>query len=72
MKRVIVLPMIFLFSVGYAQAAFDNYCSSAKTLSLCNASVAMADEPATVLINPGALGFIECKGVQASLSRLFD
>jgi hypothetical protein len=72
MKRAIPLLIVFLFSAGNAHAAFDNYCSSAKTLSLCNASVAMTDEPAVVLTNPGALGFLQSKGIQASLSRLFD
>jgi len=32
----------------------------------------MTDEPSTILSNPGALGFLQSKGFQASLSRLFD
>jgi len=60
-----------LFSAS-VQAAFDNCGSSAKTISLGNASIAMTDEPSAVLFNPGALGFLQHKGFQASLSRLFD
>jgi hypothetical protein len=72
MKRVILFLIAFSLSAMHAQAAFDNSGCSAKTLSLCNASVALAEEPATILTNPGALGFLQYKGIQASLSRLFD
>ncbi len=41
-------------------------------MSLGNASVALTDEPAAVFFNPGALGFIDKKGFQASLCRLYD
>ena len=72
MKRVIAFIWIFLLLSPSAQAAFDNCGSSAKTLSLGNASIAMTDEPSALLTNPGALGFLQQKGFQASLSRLFD
>ncbi len=72
MKRVISFLWVFLLFSASTQAAFDNYGSSAKALSLGNASIAMTDEPSAVLINPGALGFLQNKGFQASLSRLFD
>lgn len=64
--------MLSLFCATSIRAAFDHCGSSAKTLSLGNASVAMADEPSVILINPGSLGFLQQKGFQASLSRLFD
>ena len=64
--------MIFLYSSASTQAAFDNCGSSAKILSLGNASIAMTDEPACFFTNPGALGFLRERGFQASLSRLFD
>jgi hypothetical protein len=72
MKRVTSFILIFLFISPSAQAAFDNYGSSAKTLSLGNASITITDEPSAVLMNPGALGFLQQKGFQVSLSRLFD
>jgi hypothetical protein len=72
MKRAILLITIIFFYPLQAQAAFDNYGNSARSMSLGNASIAMTDEPASVLSNPGALGFLQHKGVQASLSRLYD
>ncbi len=72
MRRVIFFTWIFLsFSVP-TRSAFDNYGSSAKSLSLANACVAFTDEPSVFLINPGALGFLQGKGFQASLSRLYQ
>lgn len=64
--------MLTLFCASSLWAAFDNCGSSAKALSLGNASVTMTDEPSVVLTNPGALGFLQQNGFQASLSRLFD
>jgi len=72
MKKAIFFVFILFSFSPYAQAAFDNCGSSAKTLSLGNASIAMTDEPCVVLSNPGALAFLQHKGFQASLSRLFD
>jgi hypothetical protein len=71
MKRAILISILVLCPVD-AYPAFDKCVSSAKTLSLGNASIAMTDEPSAVLTNPGALGFLESKGFQASLSRLYD
>ncbi|KPL01295.1 MAG: hypothetical protein AMJ91_00635 [candidate division Zixibacteria bacterium SM23_73_3] len=70
-KAIFFVFILFSFSTS-AQAAFDNSFSSAKTLSLGNASVAMTDELSTILSNPGSLGFLQNKGFQASFSRLFD
>jgi hypothetical protein len=39
---------------------------------LGDASVALTDEPSVMRANPGALGFLPQKGIQASLSRLYD
>jgi long-subunit fatty acid transport protein len=72
MKRAILLISIILFCPLQLQAAFDNYGNSARSMGLGNASIAMTDEPASVLSNPGALGFLQRKGLQASLSRLYD
>jgi hypothetical protein len=72
MKRTLLFFSILLFCSTYAQAAFDNCGSSAKTLSLGNASIATTDEPSSVLSNPAALGFLQHQGFQASLSRMFD
>ena len=72
MKRSILSLLILPFCLSSAQAAFDNCGSSAKSLSLANACVALTDEPSVLLINPGALGFLRGKGFQASLSRLYE
>lgn len=72
MKRSILSLLILPFCLSSAQSAFDNYGSSAKSLSLANACVALTDEPSILLINPGALGFLRDKGFQASLSRLYQ
>ena len=72
MKRAIFFALIIFFCSSSVHAAFDNCGLSAKTLSLGNAYVAMTDEPSTTLSNPGSLGFLQHKGFQASLSRLFD
>jgi hypothetical protein len=72
MKRSILLLLILPFCLSSAQGAFDNYGSSAKSLSLANACVALTDEPFVLSINPGALGFLRGKGFQASLSRLYE
>lgn len=72
MRRASLFFLILLLYSASGQAAFDNCGSSAKALSLGNASVALTDEASTVLTNPGALGFLEHRGFQASLSRLFE
>ncbi len=72
MKRSIFFVLILLFCSSSSQAAFDNCGSSAKALSLGNASIAMTDEPTCFFTNPGALGFLRERGFQANLSRLFD
>jgi hypothetical protein len=53
-------------------AAFDNCGSSAKSLSLGDASLALADEASVTSSNPAGLGFFDRAGFQASLSRLFE
>jgi hypothetical protein len=55
-----------------AFAAFDNCGTSAKALSLGQASVALGDEASIISTNPGGLGFFKKIGFQASLSRFFD
>jgi hypothetical protein len=72
MTRAIFFAFILLSCSASAQAAFDNCGSSAKSLSLANASVALTDEPSVLSLNPGALGFLGDKGFQASLSRLYE
>ena len=72
MRSVIFFTWIFLSFSAPAQSAFDNYGSSAKSLSLANACVALTDEPSVLSINPGALGFLQGKGFQAGLSRLYE
>ncbi len=72
MKRASLFFLILFLCSASGQAAFDNCGSSAKALSLGNASVALTDEASAVLTNPGALGFLEHPGFQASLSRFFD
>jgi hypothetical protein len=72
MRRFIFFTSIFLCLSGSAQGAFDNLGSSARSLSLADASVALTDEPSLLSINPGSLGFLAGKGFQASLSRLYE
>jgi len=72
MVKVIFCLLFSIISVTPLWAAFDNCGSSAKTLSLGNAGIAMTDEPSAMLANPGALGFLRQMGFQTSLSRLFD
>ena len=72
MKSVILLTSVFFLLAASAQGAFDNSSSSAKSLSLANACVALSDEPSVLSINPGALGFLRRKGFQAGISRLFE
>jgi hypothetical protein len=72
MIRIFLCVFLSAFCYTSAWAAFDHCGSTAKALSLGNASIAMTDEPSVVLTNPGALGFLQQKGFQASLSRLFD
>ncbi len=72
MFRTTLAIILCFVCMGSAWAAFDNYGSSAKVLSLGGASAASADEPSVMQINPGALGFLPQKGVQASISRLYD
>jgi long-subunit fatty acid transport protein len=72
MLRVIFVYIFCLVYTSSAWSAFDNYGSSARILSLGDASVALTDEPSVMRANPGALGFIPQKGIQASLSRLYD
>ena len=72
MRRVIFFTSIFLCLSVPAQSAFDNGGSSAKSLSLANACVALTDEPSVLSINPGGLGFLRSSGFQAGVSRLFE
>lgn len=72
MFRRIFYTMLSLIWTCSAWAAFDNYGSSARVLSLGGASAASADEPSIMQINPGALGFLPQNGIQASHSRLYD
>ena len=72
MRRVIFFTSIFLCLSVSAQSAFDNGGSSAKSLSLANACVALTDEPSILSINPGGLGFLRSSGFQAGVSRLFE
>jgi hypothetical protein len=64
--------LIFSFYSFPAFAAFDNCGSSAKTLSLGQASTALGDEASVISSNPAGLGFFNRAGFQASLSRLFE
>jgi hypothetical protein len=64
--------LFFLFYSIPTWAAFDNYGLSAKALSLGHTSAALGDEAYVVSANPGALGFFNRIGIQASLSRLFE
>jgi hypothetical protein len=64
--------LLFSFYSIPALAAFDDCGTSAKTLSLGHASVALGDEASVISTNPGGLGFFKKSGFQASLSRLFD
>jgi len=70
--RRILFSILSLIWTCSAWAAFDNYGSSARVLSLGGASAASVDEPSVMQVNPGALGFLPQKGIQASLSRLYD
>jgi len=72
MFRTTFLSILCLVYTSSAWAAFDNYGSSARILSLGNASAALTDEVSVMRVNPGALGFLPQKGIQASLSRLYD
>lgn len=72
MKRAIFFALILFSWRTSAQAAFDNLGSSARSLSLANASAALTDEPSAFTINPGSLGFLPGKGFQAGLSRLYE
>ena len=72
MKRASLFFLILLLYSASGRAAFDNCGSSARALGLGNASLALTEEASAVLTNPGALGFLENRGFQASLSRLFD
>jgi len=72
MLRTIFVSILCLIYATTAWAAFDNYGSSARILSLGDASAALTDEPSVMRANPGALGFLPQKGIQASLSRLYD
>jgi hypothetical protein len=72
MKAVVFFTSICLLLAASVEAAFDNLSSSAKSLSLANACVALTDEPSVLSINPGGLGFLGSKGFQAGLSRLYE
>jgi hypothetical protein len=72
MKTASLFLLIFFLDLASSQAAFENSGSSAKRLSLANSSVALTDEPCAFLANPGALGFLDHKGIQAGLARLYD
>ncbi len=72
MRTTSFLLLILFLDLGSSQAAFENSGASAKRLSLGNSSVALTDEPSAFLANPGALGFLGHKGIQAGLARLYD
>ena len=72
MLKITPILLFFLIYSSSAWSAFDNYGSSARVLSLGDASVALTDEPSVMRANPGALGFLPQKGIQTSLSRLYD
>jgi hypothetical protein len=72
MLRITLVTILCLGFTGSAWAVFDNYGSSARVLSLGDASAASADEPSIMQINPGALGFLPQNGIQTSHSRLYD
>jgi hypothetical protein len=72
MKTASLFLVIVLLNSVSSQAAFEDSGFSAKRLSLANSSVALTDEPSAFLANPGALGFLEHKGIQAGLARLYD
>jgi len=72
MRRLIFFTSIFLWISASAQSAFDNGGSSARSLSLADASAALTDGPPAFSMNPGSLGFLSSKGFQASLSRLYE
>jgi hypothetical protein len=72
MFRITPVLLLFLICTSSAWSAFDDYGSSARVLSLGDASVALTDEPSVMRANPGATGFLTRKGIQASLSRLYD
>jgi len=70
MLKVIFVSIFCLVYASSAWSAFDNYGSSARVLSLGDASAALTDEPSVMQANPGILGFFPQQGIQASLSRL--
>jgi hypothetical protein len=70
--KKLVCFLIFSFYAFPVFGAFENFGSSAKALSLGDASVALGDEASIVSTNPGGLGFFRKIGFQVSLSRLFD
>lgn len=70
-KNLLFFLVLFSYSIP-ALAAFDNCGSSAKTISMGHASVALGDEASVVSSNPAGLGFFDRIGFQTSLSRLFD
>ncbi len=72
MLRTLLVSILCFVGTDSGWAAFDNYGSSARILSLGNASAALTDEPSAMWSNPGALGFLPQKGIQASLSRLYE
>jgi len=72
MLKITPVLLLFFICASSAWAAFDNYGSSARVLSLGDASAALTDEPSVMRANPGAMGFFPQKGIQASLSRLYD
>ena len=70
-KKFCFFLILLVYSIP-AIAAFDNCGTSAKTLSLGDASIALGDEASVISTNPGGLGFFKKIGFQVSLSRLFD
>jgi hypothetical protein len=72
MLRAIFVSIFCFVYTSSAWSAFENYGSSARVLSLGDASAALTDEPSVMRANPGALGFLPQKGIQAGLSRLYD
>lgn len=70
-KNLFCFLLLSFYSIP-ALAAFDNFGSSAKTLSLGHVSAALGGEASVVSSNPAGLGFFNQIGFQVSLSRLFE
>lgn len=70
-KKLLYFIILSFYSIP-TLAAFDNCGTSAKVMSLGNASIALGDEASVISTNPGGLGFFRRIGFQVSLSRLYD